>query len=50
MSNEIIVNKNEILLKIYKEENGQKNNSENFIKFHPKKFKQNIPSNENILG
>jgi len=46
MSNEIIVNKNEILLKIYKEENSQKNNSENFIKFHPKKFKQNIPSNE----
>ena len=46
MSNEIIVNKNEILLKIYKEENSQKNNSEKFIKFHPKKFKQNIPSNE----
>ncbi len=42
MSNELIGNKNEILIKIYNEEYNLKNNSENFIKFHPKKFKQNI--------
>ena len=44
MSNEVIGNKNEILIKIYNEEYNLKNNSENFIKFHPKKFKQNIPN------
>ena len=44
MINEIIGNKNEILVKIYNEECNLKNNSENFIKFHPKKFKQNIPN------
>ena len=42
MINEIIGNKNEILVKIYNEESNLKTNSENFIKFHPKKFKQNI--------
>ena len=44
MINEIIGNKNEILVKIYNEESNLKTNSENFIKFHPKKFKQNISS------
>ena len=33
MINEIIGNKNEVLVKIYNEEYNLKNNSENFIKF-----------------
>ena len=51
MINEIIGNKNEVLVKIYNEEYNLKNNSENFIKFYPKKFKQSIPTvMKNILG
>ena len=46
MLQEIKENKNEILVKIYNEELKPKNNSENFIKFHPKKFRKNLPLNE----